>query len=493
MGKIVKYCSTCEESFAEKFSFCPNCANELNAFEMKPLQNTEAETPVQEISEESVSKIPETSAGQNAPIIASGENVSEDEFLNEDAAVQSETVFEPVNFDSADENEEAQITNAFVADKIEVSPAEINQEINNLPETVMVSEAAAETFDDDIVYDDFKESASSSNFNEAAYNNRKINDVNDGYHITVIKERNVKQRNALLIGSFLLMTSLALGGLVYSIFDSPLLVGAINDDGSLIYSLNVDEVPIDVEEPPKKKDDKKGGGGGGGGKEEKRETSKGVLADQTEKPQFPPTSRAIKLTSPSLMIKRSTEGPPRKQPPTDERYGNPNSVSTITSDGKGSGGGMGSGRGTGQGSGIGTGEGSGIGSGSGSGRGDGIGSGDGSGTGIGRDRNPPPPAPKPVKRDPPPAGPTTGLRILSQPKPGYTDDARTNNVQGFVMLNVTFLSSGQIGGISPVKQLPNGLTEKAIAAARQIRFEPKLVNGQPQTVTKRIQYNFTIY
>jgi TonB family protein len=489
MEKIVKYCSTCEESFAEKFSFCPNCANELNAFEMKPLQDTEAETPTREVSDEPVLEVPETSAGQNTPIIASDRFVSEDVPLNKDSAVQSETVFEPVNLDSADQNEEEQMINAFAAEENETAKAEINEKSNDLPETMMVSESANEIIDDDIVYDDYKESAS-SDFGEKAYNNRKFNNDDDGYNITVIKEKNVKQRNGLLIGSFLLMTSLALGGLVYSIFDSPLLVGAINDDGSLMAILNVDEVPIDVDEPPKKKDDKKGGGGGGGGKEEERETSKGVLADQTEKPQFPPTSRAIKLTSPSLMIKRSTQGPPTKRPPTEERYGNPNSVSTITSDGKGSGGGMGSGRGTGQGSGIGTGEGSGIGSGSGSGIGDGIGDGTGSGTG-GRDRNPPPP---PVKRDPPPpAGPTTSIEIISKPKPSYTDSARTNNVQGTVLLSVTFLSNGSIGGVSSVKGLPDGLTEKAIVAARQIQFKPALKNGQPQTVTKRIQYSFTIY
>jgi hypothetical protein len=37
------------------------------------------------------------------------------------------------------------------------------------------------------------------------------------------------------------------------------------------------------------------------------------------------------------------------------------------------------------------------------------------------------------------------------------------------------------------------LTEKAIAAAHEIRFEPKKVNGIPQSVTKTIEYNFNIY
>ncbi|MEQ1645746.1 MAG: hypothetical protein ABL959_20010, partial [Pyrinomonadaceae bacterium] len=37
MGKIVKFCSSCDEGFAEKFGFCPNCGAALQAFEMNPL------------------------------------------------------------------------------------------------------------------------------------------------------------------------------------------------------------------------------------------------------------------------------------------------------------------------------------------------------------------------------------------------------------------------------------------------------------------------
>ena len=39
MGKIVKYCNACEESFAEKFGFCPICGESLTAFEMNPIEN----------------------------------------------------------------------------------------------------------------------------------------------------------------------------------------------------------------------------------------------------------------------------------------------------------------------------------------------------------------------------------------------------------------------------------------------------------------------
>jgi hypothetical protein len=54
-------------------------------------------------------------------------------------------------------------------------------------------------------------------------------------------------------------------------------------------------------------------------------------------------------------------------------------------------------------------------------------------------------------------------------------------------LKVTFLASGQIGSISTIKGLPNGLTEKAIAAARSIKFETG------KTITRSVEYSFTIY
>ncbi len=488
MEKIVKYCTACEESFAEKFSFCPNCAGELSAFEMKPVgQNSEVKaSAIPVISDEPELELSEPIKKESSFVNESAEVASGEVSLNGDSDIEeSETVFEPISFD-ADETEDEQIVSVF-SDEKEAVTADSSEKISSVPETFAAAETAA---DADVVYDDFKKSASSSNFS-AGNNNYTDGESDDGgYHITVIKEKGVQQRNMLLLGSAVLIITLTLAGVVYSIFDKNLLVGAIGDEGVLLSSVTVEENPIDVEKPEKKKDDDEGGGGGGGGKEEKTEESKGVLADQTEKPQFPPTSRAVKLTSPDLMIKRSTEGPPTKRPPTDEPYGNPNSTSTLTSDGKGSGGGLGSGRGTGQGSGIGTGEGSGIGSGSGSGIGDGIGGGRGDGTG---DRNPRPPADPPPPRNPPPAGPTVGIQILSKPRPGYTDSARTNNVQGTVMLTVTFLASGQVGGVSAVKGLPDGLTEKAIAAARQIQFKPAMKNGQAYTVTKRIQYNFTIY
>lgn len=84
------------------------------------------------------------------------------------------------------------------------------------------------------------------------------------------------------------------------------------------------------------------------------------------------------------------------------------------------------------------------------------------------------------------------VKILSQPRAGYTDSARQENTEGIVVLSVTFLASGQIGSISAVKSLPNGLTEQAIAAARRIAFEPAKVDDVARTTTKQLTYSFAI-
>jgi len=85
------------------------------------------------------------------------------------------------------------------------------------------------------------------------------------------------------------------------------------------------------------------------------------------------------------------------------------------------------------------------------------------------------------------------LKIVAKPRPGYTEAARKNGTQGTVVLRVTFLANGSIGPISTVRGLPNGLTEQAIAAARNIRFEPPKRNGIPSAVTRTIEYSFTMY
>jgi len=83
--------------------------------------------------------------------------------------------------------------------------------------------------------------------------------------------------------------------------------------------------------------------------------------------------------------------------------------------------------------------------------------------------------------------------VLSKPEPNYTDEARKNQITGTVVLRVIFSSLGQVEQIRTVQQLPFGLTERAIAAARQIRFLPAMRGGRAVSVYMQLEYNFNLY
>ena len=84
-------------------------------------------------------------------------------------------------------------------------------------------------------------------------------------------------------------------------------------------------------------------------------------------------------------------------------------------------------------------------------------------------------------------------RILAKPDPKYTEEARRNNVKGTVLLHVMFSETGNVTQISVVRGLPYGLTERSIAAARQIVFEPAELNGKKVSYPLAIVYRFELY
>ncbi|MEP6904048.1 MAG: energy transducer TonB [Actinomycetota bacterium] len=125
----------------------------------------------------------------------------------------------------------------------------------------------------------------------------------------------------------------------------------------------------------------------------------------------------------------------------------------------------------------------------------GLGNGSGSGGGFGNGRGngiKTSPEMKP-SISPTPNKQTAPLRILSKPRANYTDFARFYQISGKVVLRLTFSANGIIGAVSVVSKLPFGLTEQAIIAARGISFEPAMKEGVALSVTKMIEYNFTIY
>lgn len=77
------------------------------------------------------------------------------------------------------------------------------------------------------------------------------------------------------------------------------------------------------------------------------------------------------------------------------------------------------------------------------------------------------------------ADPDTPVEILSKPRPDYTAEARELGVEGEVVLEVIFVSSGKIRVLGVASSLGHGLDEAAIDAAKKIQFKPARRNGQP--------------
>ena len=90
--------------------------------------------------------------------------------------------------------------------------------------------------------------------------------------------------------------------------------------------------------------------------------------------------------------------------------------------------------------------------------------------------------------------PDANLKIISKPRPAVTmDELKANNIQGTVRLKVVFSADGHIDSVSVVNGLPDGISEKAAQAAKLIKFVPAQKCGTPVTVTRAVEYNFTIY
>jgi TonB family protein len=88
---------------------------------------------------------------------------------------------------------------------------------------------------------------------------------------------------------------------------------------------------------------------------------------------------------------------------------------------------------------------------------------------------------------------TTKAIVITKPEPRYTEEARQKAVTGTVVLRGVFSSYGKITNLRVISGLPHGLTENAIAAARQIRFIPAIKDGQFVSMYIQLEYNFDLY
>src|SRR5207253_2673968 len=81
----------------------------------------------------------------------------------------------------------------------------------------------------------------------------------------------------------------------------------------------------------------------------------------------------------------------------------------------------------------------------------------------------------------------TKFRILEKPEPTYTEAARKNLITGTIVLRALLSSAGTVTNVQVVSGLPDGLNERAIAAAKMIRFVPATKNGHPVSMWMQLE------
>lgn len=206
---------------------------------------------------------------------------------------------------------------------------------------------------------------------------------------------------------------------------------------------------------------KKAGGGGGGGDRDLLPASKGS-APRFARDQITPPAIVIRNDHAKLTIEPTVVGPPDIKLPQSATLGDPLAALLQPSNGPGSG------------SGIGSGGGSGIGSGTGPGLG--LGHGGGYGGGVYRV-----------------GGGVSAPRVLYDPDPDYSEEARQARYQGTVVLWVVIGPDGRAREVRVQRALGMGLDEKAVEAVRKWRFQPAMKDGQPVAVQVNVEVNFRLY
>jgi periplasmic protein TonB len=102
---------------------------------------------------------------------------------------------------------------------------------------------------------------------------------------------------------------------------------------------------------------------------------------------------------------------------------------------------------------------------------------------------PPPPAATPTPPRAPISGGVLNGKAISLPKPQYPAIARAAHASGTVVVQVLIDENGSVVSAKALSGHPL-LQAVAVSAARQARFSPTKLSGQPVKVTGVIQYNF---
>jgi TonB family protein len=287
--------------------------------------------------------------------------------------------------------------------------------------------------------------------------NREENKMLDQLVESKNNTRETTRRSGFLATTFVIMTTLMLGGWLYSLYGKDYGLGS----GDLELSTLVAPVPVAEEEPPPPPEKEP---------EQKivkaapnADVRKEIIQDMSESPIKPPDK-----------ISNEKQDIPPRRPDRLTIKGDTNITANdaVASNYKGA---------------VST-NGKGI-------AGDGGIPNSGSQTG-GTTPPPPPPPPAPKKEEPPPpkvakkiSGGVLNGKATSLPKPPYPAAARAVRASGAVNVQVTISESGSVVSASAVSGHPL-LKQAAVAAARQARFAPTTLSGQAVSVSGIIVYNF---
>jgi|GEM_PF-3211771 len=88
---------------------------------------------------------------------------------------------------------------------------------------------------------------------------------------------------------------------------------------------------------------------------------------------------------------------------------------------------------------------------------------------------------------------TQKARLVWNPKPVYTEEARKNQVEGYLRIAAILSADGHVRNVRAISNLPYGLTKHAISSAKRIRFFPAIKDGKRVSQHVTLEYNFRIY
>jgi TonB family protein len=83
--------------------------------------------------------------------------------------------------------------------------------------------------------------------------------------------------------------------------------------------------------------------------------------------------------------------------------------------------------------------------------------------------------------------------VAWKPIPGYTEQARRNQVKGTIVVEAVLAANGYVTNIKVRQGLADGMTEKAIEYTRSLRFFPAEKDGKPTSQQLMMEYNFNLY